>query len=203
MATSWDGILQAAITANEQVEFQVRKSRQARNCLVKLLRASRMHTECLRDDQRMLRYMLHQVKVAHGRPSAPMLPPDMHRQLVSPSWDEMEVELQELKDVFCSLIAANECHETWRKLSPVLAKLPAPEPDIISGPEPEELPWTRFRGTSMEASALPSEPQAALRARLLPAPEFKLGSMTAAVPQVGDGPENLRSAARSSHESFR
>mmetsp|Transcript_100073 Transcript_100073/g.193208 ORF Transcript_100073/g.193208 Transcript_100073/m.193208 type:complete len:213 (+) Transcript_100073:44-682(+) len=204
LPTSWEGLVQAANTANEQLEFQVQKTRQVHDCFGKLLWASQMQTARLLEDQKKLRHMLHHVTWAQGHPYELKFPPnDMHppwqRHFASPaselSEDEVEVALQELKEVFSLFIAANDGHETWRKLYPLLAKLPAPEPEIISGPGPEKVPLSQlqdFEEESTEASALPWQSPAAMRARLLPAPEFKYGAMTAEMPEASDFPENAQ-----------
>jgi len=213
-APTWQDVIQAATRANEQMDHQGRKCKQAHDCLGKLLVASQMRTALLRADQEMLRNMRDRVT------SASRLPPDMHppwhRRSASHSFevadDEIEVVIQELKDVLSSLIAANGCHATWRQLGPVLAKIPAPEPEIISGPRPEKMPWSHLQnsGEDSMAASVPLRQQAALIARLLPAPEFKLDARTAVLPKAGSALDIFRSTAkvrysdpsRSSHEQL-
>jgi len=201
--------------ATEQLEHQGQNCRNAHERLARLIQVFQMRTAHLRADQRKLLHMLERVKVA--RNSGSMLPPDMyppwHRQSVSHSCvvdeEDIKVVMQELKDALSSIVAANACLETWRQLGPVVAKLPAPEPEILVRPGFDNLPWPKFqthRGDGMAASI--SQPQTARRARLLPAPEFRLGATTAAVPQACDALVGLRSvvnvrhsnASRSSHE---
>jgi len=161
--------------------------------------------------------MRDRVKVA--RNSGSMLPPEMfqqwHRRSVSHSGavakDEIEVVLQELKDALSSIGAASACLETWRQLGLVLAKLPAPEPEMIVRPGSDNLPWPQFQTHErhgMAASKMSSQPQTMMRARLLPAPEFRLGAKTAAVPKACHSLDGFRNvakvrnsnASRSSHE---
>jgi len=144
----------------------------------------------------MLLDMLDQVKAACGRPSASMLLPDVqpprHGQSASHSWevaqDDFNLVAQELKD---AVMAAKDAQETWHQLDQVCAELPAPQPESMSSPGPEKLPWPKlqtFEGDSMAVSPLSPQPQMAMRACLLAAPEFKLGDMTTAVPTAGGGP---------------
>eukprot|EP00419_Tripos_fusus_P013024 CAMPEP_0172669920 /NCGR_PEP_ID=MMETSP1074-20121228/9979_1 /TAXON_ID=2916 /ORGANISM="Ceratium fusus, Strain PA161109" /LENGTH=162 /DNA_ID=CAMNT_0013486757 /DNA_START=24 /DNA_END=512 /DNA_ORIENTATION=+ len=143
------GIIQAASMANEQLDLQVRNIEQSRALLGKVRWASQMHTARLLEDQKVLRHMVHRVRMAHGRHSALMILPDMHqpwhRHCASSSPEMLKAEadmvLQELKEVHSSFIAASGCNEIWRRLSPPLPKRPAPEPESISGPRPDELPW--------------------------------------------------------------
>jgi len=197
------------------MDYRERKCKQAFECCEKLLRASQMHTACLRADQKMLRNMLSNVT------SALMPPPDMNspwrQRPASHSWeaaeDQIKLVIQELQDVLSSLIASNGCHATWRQLGPVLSKIPAPEAEVISGPGPEKLPCPQLQSCgsdSMATPLLPLQPQAAMRARLLLAPEFKIGATTAVLPKAGDASDNFRSIAkvrysdssRSSREHF-
>jgi len=200
--TTWQSIIQAASTANEQLEHQGRKCKQAHDCLAKLLQASRMRTARLYADQRMLRQMLDKVKTARKHHQcAPIHPSDMfppwQHSNVSHSWqvgeEEVEVVMQELKDVLSSFVAANACHETWSQLGPILAKMPPPVPEIISGPGPETLPLPHLQNPEqdgMDASAMPLHPQTAMNAYLVPAPEFKLSAATTALPGVYDSNSN-------------
>jgi len=193
---TWKAIIHAASMANEQLDHQNQEGMHAHLYLEKLLQVCQMHNAHLHAEQRMLQRILDQVKMTGTFHSASTLLPDLqppwHRQSASHSWtvpeDDIEMVMQELKDVLSSLIATRGCHEIWRQLGSVFAKLPAPEPEIISGPGPDKLPLPQFQkygGDGMAASAWQSQPEAATRAHLRPAPEVKLDSMTALVPQPG------------------
>jgi len=203
--------------ATEQLEHQGQNCRNAHERLARLIQVFQMRTAHLRADQRKLLHMLERVKVA--RNSGSMLPPDMyppwHRQSVSHSCvvdeEDIKVVMQELKDALSSIVAANACLETWRQLGPVVAKLPAPEPEMIVRPGSDNLPWPQFQTHErhgMAASKMSSQPQIMMRARLLPAPEFRLGAKTAAVPKACHSLDGFRNvakvrnsnASRSSHE---
>jgi len=205
---TWVGIIQEASTANVQLEHQGRQCRQAHECLEKLLQALRMRTARLNADQRMLRCMFDKVKVARNRSSASVLSPDMfpqwQRQDVPHSWtvseDEIEVVMQELTDVLASFTATSGCHDTWRRLGPILAKLPAPKPEIISGPE--RMPWPHLQMSEKDGMAAPEmipQPKMAMRARLVPAPEFRCGPMDARLPNAGDAPPHSWGVAKVRH----
>jgi len=207
---TWEAFIQAARTANGQLELQGQNCKQSHECFAKLLRVSQMRTAHLRADQRILLHMRDRVKVA--RNSGSMLPPEMfqqwHRRSVSHSGavaeDEIEVVMQELKDALSSIVAASACLETWRQLGPVLAKLPAAEPEIIVRPGPENLPWPQFQTHGRDGMAtlkMSSQPQTMMRARLLTAPEFRLGAKTATVPNACDSFDGLRSVAKVRHSN--
>jgi len=203
-AACWGSFIHAATAANEQLDHLGRECKQAHVILAKLLRASQMRNARLQADQRILRQMLNTLKADRGRSSASVLPPDLYaawyRQSASHSRevaeDEIEIAMHELKAVTSSLVAASGCHETWRRLFAVVAKMPSPKPEILSGPVPEQLPWPKLQSSeldSMSAAVLTSQPQTASRGCFVPSPEeFKFNAMPAPVPKASDTLESFR-----------